>query len=316
MNLKSILAGCVLSFSIAAFGQTNSAEATNTATQNALLQIQEQLHAAQLAIADSQSRADVAAATNVAVLTARIQALEQSLVAQRANDVEAARKTQELTLLIAGTFGLAGLSVILLMFYFQWRGFSHLAQVSAQHAAAMQQSRALPMVEAVHQLAAPGRLAIEGSNGKLLDTVERLEKRVVEMELAARAQLTHTATASTIKKNGSSPKDTVTNLLADGQTLLNANQAENALKLFEQALSIDPNSAEALVKKGGALEKLNRMDEAVASYDNAIRLNDSLTIAYLQKGGLFSRMARYDEALLCYEQALLTQDKLPAQKIS
>jgi tetratricopeptide (TPR) repeat protein len=240
--------------------------------------------------------------------------LEQTIATQRANDSESARKTQELTMLISGTFGLAGLSVILLMFYFQWRGFSHLAQVSAQQTAAMQNFRALPTVETVHQLAAPGRLAIEGVNGKLLETVERLEKRIVEMEQSARGQLTQTATGSATKKNGSGPKETVANLMADGQTLLNANQPENALKLFEQALSIEPSSAEVLVKKGGALEKLSRTDEAVACYDRAIQLNETLTIAYLQKGGLFSRLARYDEALMCYEQALLTQDKLPAAK--
>ena len=75
------------------------------------------------------------------------------------------------------------------------------------------------------------------------------------------------------------------------------------------ALAIQPQHAEALVKKAGALEKLDKLDEAVACYDRAIEADNSLAIAYLQKGGLFNRLARYDEALQCYEQALRTQEK-------
>ncbi|HEU6447746.1 MAG TPA: tetratricopeptide repeat protein [Verrucomicrobiae bacterium] len=322
MNPKlffSVLAATIFSARIFA-ADTNliSPEAATTATQNALLQIQEQLHAAQLAISDSREQAEVAAATNVAVLTARIQALEQTIATQRANDAEAARKTQELTLLMAGAFGLAGLSVILLMFYFQWRGFSHLAEISSRQLALADSRRSSALVGAATELtaeiSAPARAAVENSNSRLLMLVEKLEKRVVEMEQSSHGQLTD-AVSKTKSANGKcGPEDAIANLLADGQTLLNASQPENALKLFEQALAINPDSTEALVKKGGALEKLGRIDDAIGCYDRAIQLNETMTIAYLQKGGLFSRLARYDEALLCYEQALLTQDKAPLGK--
>ncbi|HEU5395551.1 MAG TPA: tetratricopeptide repeat protein [Verrucomicrobiae bacterium] len=311
----AVVAGVLFAAQVFAADTNTDANAVSTnipdtATRNALLQIQAQLHEAQMAIADGREQAEVAATTNVAVLTARIQALEQTLSAQRANELETARKTQELTVLMAGGFGLAGLGVILLMFYFQWRGFSHLAQISNQHTLALQtNSRALPTVDAVHQLAAPGRAVAEHTSGKLLETVERLEKHIREMEQATRPQLPDVSPVKKVK-NGAST-DPVAGLLADGQTLLNANQAENALKLFEQALAIRPESAEAHVKRGGALEKLDRPNDAIAAYDEAIRLNEALTIAYLQKGGLFSRLGRYDEALLCYERALLTQDQAP-----
>ena len=316
MKLKlpfAVVAGALFAAGVFAADTNADTNAVSTnvpdsATRNALIQIQAQLHEAQMEIADSRAQAELAASTNVAVLTARIQTLEQTLAAQRANELEAARRTQELTALMAGAFGLAGLSVIVLMFYFQWRGFSHLAQISNQHTLALQtNSRALPTVDAVHQLAAPGRAAAEHASGKLLQTVERLEKRIVEMEQASRPQLPDASPVKKVK-NGEST-DPVAGLLADGQTLLNANQAANALILFDQALAIRSDSAEAHVKKGVALEKLDRADDAIAAYNEAIRLNGGLTIAYLQKGGLFSRLGRYDEALLCYEQALLTQDQ-------
>ena len=82
----------------------------------------------------------------------------------------------------------------------------------------------------------------------------------------------------------------------------------NALACFEEILAIEPDHAEALVKKGVALEKQEKTSDALRCYDRAIELDGSLTIAYLQKGGLFNRMERYEEALKCYELALHTQE--------
>ena len=82
-------------------------------------------------------------------------------------------------------------------------------------------------------------------------------------------------------------------------------------------LTLQPEHAETLIKKGGVLEKLNRFDEAVTCYDRAIEADNSMTIAYLHKGGLFNRMSRYEEALQCYEHALHAhQKKTPDEKIA
>ena len=139
------------------------------------------------------------------------------------------------------------------------------------------------------------------------------------------AEKTPSATNSAHKnagsQNGSSAAkdrdECVANLLAEGQSLLDAQQPDKALECFEVALGLEPEHAEALVKKGGALEKLGRTDEAIACYDRAIAADETLTIAHLHKGGLFNRLARYDEALQCYEQALRTQEnKMPGEKVA
>ena len=100
----------------------------------------------------------------------------------------------------------------------------------------------------------------------------------------------------------------ITMLLGKGQSLLNLDQAEEALACFDQVLTLDPNHPEALVKKGAALERLRKLDEAIACYDQAIAADSSMTVAYLYKGGLFNRMERFGEALECYEKALHTQE--------
>ena len=256
--------------------------------------LQEQLHATQLAMEQGQSAAVAAAKSNADVLAARLQSLEQSVAAQRATDSETARKTQQLTLflMMAGAFGLAGLGIMLLMGFFQWRAFSQLAEISAhQHAA-------IANASAVHQLAAPGRATVETSNARLLDVVDQLEKRIHELESGQRS-LPEIAVAA-------KPAD---NLLAEGQNFLDANAPEKALECLEKIVSAHPDHALAQVKKALALEKLGRNDEALACYNRALAADGALAIAHLHKGGLLNQMRRYDEALQCYEEALRSQEK-------
>jgi tetratricopeptide (TPR) repeat protein len=293
--------------------------AADTATQavvNSNLQIQEQLHATLLAIESNRREAEAEAATNAAALTARIQALEQTIADQRASEIEAARKTQQIALFMAGAFGLIGLGIMLLMVYFQWRVFTQLIKITTRQpsALALGDNRALPLVEAAGELAAPGRAAVESSNARVLGVVERLEKRILELEQIARPPLAGPASPSSANKNGVPPdandrEECVANLITEGQSLLSADEPQKALECFDVALQLQPKHAGALVKKAGALEKLGRLDDAIACYDHAIEADGSMTIAYLHKGGLFNRMARYDEALRCYEQALQTQEK-------
>jgi tetratricopeptide (TPR) repeat protein len=259
------------------------------------LQIQEQIHATQLIVEQSQRAALEAAKSNADVLAARLQALEQSVAAQRTTDTEAVRKTQQLTLFLAGAFGLAGLGIMLLMVYFQWRAFTQLAEIAAQHQTAITNSNA------VHQLAAPGRATVESSNARLLEVVSQLEKRIHELEGGQRF-LPET--------NGAKPNDP----LVEVQQFLDTNQPQPALDLLEKTLTAKPQNADALVKKAVALEKLGRTDEALAACDRAIAVDGTLALAHLHKGGLLNRLRRYDEALDCYERALLAQEKKPVTK--
>jgi len=288
--------------------QTNAAPiGTNTATQNALLQIQDQLHDAQMAITETRARDEAEAATNTALLTARIQSLEQTVADQHAADEEDARKTQQLTLVLAAAFAIVGFGAVMLVFYFQWRAFSQFAEISARQLALHAGGSTLAG-ELAAGISGPARATVETSNLRLLTLVEQLEKRVVEMEHSAHGQLAAPAPV-VVKTNGhhKEPANRVADLLADGQTLLNAEQPENALKLFEEAQSLEEHNTDILIKKAGALERLNRVDDAIACYNRAIELDKAATMAWLQKGGLFNRLARYDEAMECYERALEAQ---------
>lgn len=288
---------------------------SDTVTQNlanGYLQIQAQLHDTQLAIEDSRRTAAAEAATNTAVLTGRLRSLEEIVAAQRAKEAETAEKNQQVTMMLAGAFGLTVLAAVLFMAWLQWRAVSRLVEL-----AAVRQSEFLPGGAAPSLVTGA---AVEQSNARLFGAVDHLQKRILELEQISRgvlAEKTSSATTTvppiTELKNGNSTssdrEECVVNLIAEGQSLLDTHDPEKALECFEIALGLDPKHIDALVKKGGALEKLGRTDEAIVCYDRAIEANNSATIAYLQKGGLFNRLARYDEALQCYEQALRTQEK-------
>jgi tetratricopeptide (TPR) repeat protein len=289
-KLFAICAGLLLALNVLAQDANTSTNGARDDVSKNYLQIQEQIHATQLAIEENQQAAADTAKSNADMLAARLQTLEQSVAAQHGADAEAARQTQRLTLFLAGAFGLAGLGIMLLMVYFQWRAFTQLAEISSQHQAAIANAGA------VHQLAAPGRATVESSNARLLDVVGQLEKRINELE-GGQKLLPDIAAA----KSGDP--------LADIQKLLDGNQPQAALDAAEKFLAAHPANAEALVKRAVALEKLGRNDEALASCDRAIAADGTLAIAHLHKGGLLNRLRRYDEALDCYERALLAQEK-------
>lgn len=289
---KIFCAVCLAAFfAMGLFAQTNSAVNTNDLV-NAYVQLQAQLHTAQLQIEVSREENEALAQSNLDVLNARIQQLEQSLAAQRSTDLEIAKRTQQLTLWLVATIGIAGLAILLFAGYFQWRAFSQLAEITSRHSAM------LGTMNGVHQLAAPGRATVEASNGRLLDVVSQLEKKIQELESGGRL-LVQPAMKS--------------DLFSDGQKFLDANEPKMALECFESFLAAHPNHPEALAKKASALEKLGRMEEALAACDRAITVNGSLVVAHLQKGGMLNRLGRYDEALKCYEQAMLVQEKKTAK---
>jgi tetratricopeptide (TPR) repeat protein len=157
---------------------------------------------------------------------------------------------------------------------------------------------------------------------RFLSTIERLEKRINELETTAQItepesnvpvmEPTAVETPGPALRTNTDLAARVALLMGKGHTLLNLQQADRAIECFDEVIALDGTNGEAFVKKGAALEKLGRLDEAIDCYDRAIAADTSMTMAYLCKGGVFNRLERYGEALQCYEQALRAQQKVNA----
>jgi tetratricopeptide (TPR) repeat protein len=270
------------------------------------LHLQEQLHTAQLAIERNRREAADAATRNAEVIAERLQALEQSLTAQRAAEKQQLEGTYRLMLMVGGGCVALGFLAMLLTAYFQWRAVGRLTEFSMVSQASLAAGRA--------GLNAPGAVA-ELTNSRFNDALARIEGRIRELEHAAHTPspgstitVGDTISASTSALPEPRPQR-IAVLVAKGQSLLDLDKPEEALGVFNDILTIDPGHTETLVKKGDTLERLRRLDEAIECYDAAIAADANFTVAYLHKGGLFNRMDRHEEALKCYEEALRTQEK-------
>jgi len=340
---RLVFVGLVLLLAAPAIGESDTnavpqtAKAEETSTQEmmrAYLQLQEQIHATQLAVEQTRKEAQETSVKSSEALANRLNAIESALSVQRARELEAFQSSNRVMVFMAGTFAVIGFIAMLIMAYFQSRTVHGLAEISAvipplRALGPGPALTALPPAEA----AIPSSPAVEKSSNKLVGALEQLEKRIVDLEHATAPihELTPAAgPAGTSGSNGNGHKNgsahqessdngepdngagatpEVKGLLSEGQKLLDADQADAALNVFERVLQINPRHAETLVKKGIALEKLRKLQEAIDCFDAAISADSSMTIAYLHKGGVFHRMERYNEALECYEKALRTQEK-------
>lgn len=280
---------------------------SNTDAFNALLQIQAQLHETQMNVESNRQQTVATLARNADALASKIQALEQNMVIE----TESAQRVEQ-TMLIVALVGMAALAVVVTMVFLQLRTATKLIELAmATPPAGVNGGRALPVVETPVALPPSARAALEFSNARLLGVIERLEKRILELEHSARLPLDGNHTHATVSESPDERR--VADLIVEGQLYLDTNKPEKALSCFDSALEMQPGLAEALIKKAAALEKLEKTDEAIACYDRAIESEDSATTALLQKGGLLNRLSRYEEALQCYERALQTQEKKAAE---
>ncbi|KAB2653492.1 MAG: tetratricopeptide repeat protein [Verrucomicrobia bacterium] len=318
---------CLIALSIfIATTQTKAAEpqaeasGSSNETLRSYLQLQEQLHATQLALERNRQETEALAARNAEAVAARFKAIEAAVSTQRLAEMDSMQKTlhsnNRWMLIVGGSIASVGFFVLLATGYLQWRSVNRLAEFSTLIQSARTALVAPAPSQTETQLLGTGEIA--QSNGRLFGALTQLEKRIHELEhtahLPTQAQAITVGTGNTggdteTHSENSSHSDHNSLLMAKGQSLLNMEKSADALACFEEILKGEPNHAEALVKKGIALEDLRQTDEAIRCYDRAIESNGDLTIAYLQKGGLFNRLERYEEALQCYEQALHAQEK-------
>ena len=238
----------------------NHAAETNAADLlRSFLQLQEQLHAAQLAIERNRIEAEAAALRNTEAIAAKLTALEQSLTNARTRELEQLQGANRLMLIIGGACAAVGFLAMLLTAWLQWRAVNRLTEFSMLSQASLTMGRTTLLTGGD----AGGHPMTEQSNARLSGALERLEKRIIELEHTTLApadhQPVHTTTETASTTASFAPGgERVRVLTAKGQSLLNLDQTEAAIVCFDEILALDPQHTETLVKKGEALERLRR----------------------------------------------------------
>lgn len=303
------------------------------------LRAQEQLHAAQLALANNRVEAEATARAQAAVIAQKIDALKSAMDAERERQqaelrrVNAEREREQAeaqranrtVLWIAATFGCVGLLAMLFTPLFQSRAINRLVEAAARRP---QLSAPTPQGLLAGDASAASEQTVALSNQRLLTVIDRMERRILELEHTAIPAVHPLPPVSVAPSNGNSTNGNPPNgseparranaasdqaawigvLLSKGKLMLAANKAKEAIVSYDEILKFDEQHTEALVRKGVALERLKQDHEALRCYDRAIEIDRKMTLAYLYKGGVCNRLQRYEEALECYEQALHAEE--------
>jgi hypothetical protein len=146
------------------------------------LQLQEQLHAAQLGIEQNRQEARAAADQNAKALTKGLLELQQAFSVERARELKATRDANQVMLTVVGTFAAIGILTMLTITYFQWRTSNSLALISSTLPMALGLSPGAPL-----PALGPGNAPVpasgpaEQSSQQLRGAMGRLDRRTQEL---------------------------------------------------------------------------------------------------------------------------------------
>jgi len=83
-----------------------------------------------------------------------------------------------------------------------------------------------------------------------------------------------------------------------------AKKYEDAIRVFDLTMKINPNFSGSFYRKGTALSKLNRHEEAVSEFDKAIAITYDFPEAWYDRGLSLNRLKQHDKAKHSFGQAL------------
>jgi tetratricopeptide (TPR) repeat protein len=89
-----------------------------------------------------------------------------------------------------------------------------------------------------------------------------------------------------------------------GFVLINERKNQEALELFTQLLSNDPENINAWNGKGNALFNLGKNDDAMTAFDKAIAIDADYYHAYIGRGNVFLALGDNEEAMKAFDKAL------------
>lgn len=138
--------------------------------------------------------------------------------------------------------------------------------------------------------------------------INLLEKKVEEAKRAIEAKLE--AALGSIEQAHQEAQRHAEKAVVFGYRLAHADvyfqrgDFENALRTYEGALEINPDSSLAWDGKGMALANMGRTQEALEAHNRAVALEPSFARAWNNKGVALGELQRYQEAIEAYTQAI------------
>ena len=96
----------------------------------------------------------------------------------------------------------------------------------------------------------------------------------------------------------------VDTLCAEAAAAAASRDFERAVRLYDQAIALDPGRPEPHYKRGNSLKNLGLLDTAIAAYDRAIELKPDYAHAYCNRGTVQQSLGLAAAALASYDCAI------------
>ena len=107
---------------------------------------------------------------------------------------------------------------------------------------------------------------------------------------------------ATVSQSNSS--SIVSELIQNGNALLNTSEYDKAMTTFDQVLKLDFRSVDALNGKGLVLNNLGKYQEAILWFDKALKIDPTFVDALYNKADALGELGNYEEAFIWTEKAL------------
>ena len=89
-----------------------------------------------------------------------------------------------------------------------------------------------------------------------------------------------------------------------GLSLSELGQLNDAVECFQKAIEADNNYVDAHYNLAITLKDLGQLDASVKSYENALKINPGFAQAHNNLGNVFKSMGKNDAAVECYQKAI------------
>lgn len=317
---------------------TNLEDMSQAELLKSYLQVRDQLIATQLAIANNRAEAEANARVQAAAIAEKLESIKSAMEAERQRQqvetlrLNAERERQQIEsqrsnrtmLWVAVSFGALGLLAMLFMPLIQWRAINRMAEMNSGRALAPAPQALL----AAESDSLPGA-TISLSNQRLMSVIERMEKRIFELEHTATPPPATPAAGTELPSPNGNGAQSVTNASPNHTTVTHGHGARETsagapapstvtleTPLRSTPLAEDATRVSVLLGKGKFLLSTNKAKDAVTCYDEVLKLEPQNAEALVKKGAALERLKQDEAAIRCYEQAIQVNRKMTLAYLS
>ncbi|MEG5052625.1 MULTISPECIES: tetratricopeptide repeat protein [unclassified Microcoleus] len=108
-------------------------------------------------------------------------------------------------------------------------------------------------------------------------------------------------------ENGGENLVVLEDLLRQAEHLMETGDREEAIAIYEQIISLDPNCVQARINFGFLKQENGELDAAMSHYREALALNPNIPQTSYNLAKIFEEQAQVEEAIAHYEQALVAE---------